>query len=269
MKPFVKWVGSKTKVLPELLTRFPDLKDCIYFEPFVGSGIVFSNIEGPKVYHLRDANEDLIETFHLIQDDPNSLFQLLFIFEKAHTPEFFKMMRKYEPTDRRIRAARFLYLNKTCFNGLYRVNKKGKFNVPIGSYKNPKVLDAENLKNWHHLIRDDRKYKFAIDDFKSIENCFPIGEKVFCYCDPPFDQVFSSYTKEGFDRKDQERLLAVLEARQNGIGEFKWMVSNSNTPFIRNLYKNYNIEIISTSKSVKGGRPQKAEELIIRNYENE
>jgi DNA adenine methylase len=272
MKPFVKWVGSKTKVLPHLLSRLPDLTNTVYVEPFIGSGVVFANVPGARIYYLYDANAELINLFEAVQLDALELIESLYVFSKAHSPNYFKEIRKTEFNSRVLSAARFIYLNKTCFNGLYRVNKKGKFNVPIGSYKNPRILDAENLRSWNLLLNQKptqsklpRLYNFGCRDFRFIRDCFGIAEKTFCYCDPPFDSVFSSYTSDGFTQKDQIDLHDCLKEREK-INDFKWMMSNSSTPFILDLYKDYNIEVIPTTKSVKGGRPQKFDEVIIRNY---
>lgn len=270
MKPFVKWVGGKIKIFPEIQSRLPNLYGYHYYEPFVGSGAVFSRIKDASAYYLTDANTDLITTYEVIKNDVDGLIEFLKILKAAHDPEFFKKMRATEPKSYIATAARFIYLNKTCFNGLYRVNKSGKFNVPIGSYKNPGILDAENLRAWNTFLNAQSIF-FSNVDFEAglTQNLFvspDFGIRTFFYCDPPYDEVFSSYTAEGFSRQDQIRLKETLEKHTRHNPNVKFMVSNSATPFILDLYKDYNIDIIKTTKSVKGGMPQAFDEVIIRNY---
>lgn len=260
------------KIFPQLFAYFPDLTDCAYFEPFVGSGAVFSQITGPRRYFLSDANAELINTYNVIKNNPDALIESLTIFKKAHSPEFFKTVRALEPSDEVLSAARFIYLNKTCFNGLYRVNKRGKFNVPIGSYKNPGVVDTDNIMEWHTFLNSSSEINIECHDFTAMFNYFqfiPViwPDSFFCYCDPPYDKVFSSYTAEGFTQKDQIDLKETLERCHARHPKFKFMVSNSATPFILDLYKDYLIDVISTTKSVKGGVPQAFDEVVIRNYE--
>jgi DNA adenine methylase len=164
------------------------------------------------------------------------------------------------------RAARLIYLNKTCFNGLYRVNSKGYFNVPFGTYDNPKIVDSENLLLCSSALTKTILRQAAFED---VVNIAQAGD--FVYFDPPYAPLsntsdFTHYAKDGFNDEAQELLLLVcLKLHQNGV---KWMVSNSNVPLIRELYRGFNIEPISATRSINSKAEKRGPvvELIIRNF---
>lgn len=260
-RPFLKWVGGKRSILPELLLRMPKYYER-YIEPFLGGGTLFFAKQPQKAY-LSDINFHLIITFIVVRDHPEKLIELLRIHEANHSHEYFYQIRikLLETTDPAIIASYFIYLNKTCFNGLYRVNKSGKFNVPIGDYKNPSILDEINLRNTSKALQnaDIRQHNFM--------NVKP-GKDDFFYIDPPYHATYSQYNDAGFTDENHKKLAIFCRTIDAKNGYF--MVSNSDTSFVRELYKGYNIEEVSASRNIscKGDQRGKQVELIIRNYAN-
>lgn len=270
-KPFVKWVGGKRQILDELEKLFPKNFNN-YFEPFVWWGAVFFTLQNNKSY-LSDLNENLINAYKTIKYEPKKLIN--FLKTLKYEKEFYYEIRKWDRSEdwpdnysNVERAWRFLYLNRTCFNGLYRVNKKNQFNVPIGRYKNPNFVQEENLLNVSKVLNK----MDTIIERESFEN---ILEKVksqdFVYLDPPYDTLsdtanFTSYTKEDFDKDSQKKLAKVYKKLDQ-----KWayvMLSNHNTPLINNLYKNYKFKIIKAKRSInsKWDKRWKIDEVVIINY---
>ena len=239
-KPFVKWVGGKRSLLPELLKRIPPEFNN-YYEPFVGGGALFFalknerklNLAGGGQAFLSDVNFDLINTYQVIQRDPEPLIKKLHEHAAKHSKDYYYHIRSQHQLDDRIEiAARFIYLNKTCYNGLWRVNSKGEFNVPVGSYKNPAICQEEVLRACHATLQD---VDVRLRDFRKLE----AGEGDFVYFDPPYQPLdetsFTSYAKAGFDVGDQEMLRDLcLSLHKRGA---KVMVSNSDTRVIRDLYE--------------------------------
>jgi len=275
-QPFIKWVGGKRGLLEQLLPLMPNQFNQ-YFEPFVGSGAVFFELfnlgilKNKKVY-LFDKNEELINTYKVIQKYPNKLLNKLEEFQKKHSKEFYYEIREWDRKenfknlDTILRAARFIYLNKTCFNGLYRVNQKGYFNVPMGSYKNPKIYDEEVILNATQSLQN---VVIEVADFSKVLEY--IKKEDFIYFDPPYYPLnktssFISYTSLTFLKDEQERLYKIFKELDKK-GCFV-MESNSDTEFIKNLYKNYKIDIVYMHRfinSKKDGRG-KISEVVIRNY---
>lgn len=284
MKSFIKWAGGKTQLLPEILRRLPKEID-VYCEPFVGAGAVFANVPHDKhrCIWLGDSNKDLITTYQIIKDPVEdgedgyggpfaTMLDVLGIYQDAHDKEFYLAARRDQPFSREQAAARFIYLNKTCFNGLYRVNKKGQFNVPMGDYKNPKICDEKLLREWHTFLTS-RPFAFHHGDFDSfadeIEWRFRGFEEVFFYCDPPYDGTFTDYTPGGFTQEDQTRLYKMLKRMGKKFENLKFMVSNNDTPFIRDLYKGHKIEVVKARRNINsnGQGRGKVNEVLIRNYD--
>ena len=275
VKPFLKWAGGKRQLLPELLKYIPkDFNN--YFEPFLGGGALFFELynlgflENKKVY-LSDINEELINTYKTIRDNPKELIIKLKEFKTNHNKEFYYKIREfdrdknYKNLDNITKSARFIYLNKTCFNGLYRVNKKGYFNVPIGSYKNPNILDEENIlavsKALQNIIIKNFDYKEILKEVQSND---------FIYLDPPYHPLnetssFTSYTKNEFLQKEQIELFKTLKELSNKCFVLK---SNSDTNFINKLYKDFKIEKILANRAInsKATNRGKILEVLIRNY---
>ena len=247
VRPFVKWAGGKGKLIPQIKNFYPfDLENetiSRYIEPFVGGGAVLINIlqkYDVKEAYAFDINLDLINAYNVIKEKVEELIKELDTKEKEYIKleeeerkEYFYSIRKeynsytIEKDELNIkRAAEFIFLNRTCFNGLYRVNKDGKFNVPCGKYKNPTICDAKNLRNLSYLIRN---VNFQYGDYKQSEEY--VDNNTFVYFDPPYRPIsstsgFTSYTKEDFNDENQIELAQYysLLDKKNA----KLMLSNSN-----------------------------------------
>lgn len=258
-KPFLKWVGGKRSILPLLLARMP-IEFTDYYEPFLGGGALFF-ASNPCAAHLSDINLFLIVTYQVVRDNVYELIKLLKIHAERHNKEYFIKARKQlaksiNPIEI---AALFIYLNKTCFNGLYRVNKNGEFNVPIGSYKNPKIVDEETLRVDSELLKN------ATIEQKPFSQ-ISIRKGAFYYLDPPYHGTYTGYDNNGFDDNEHIKLFDLCREIDKKGGYF--MLSNSNTKFIKKLYKQYHIEEIQANRSVScvADKRKKEYELIIRNY---
>ncbi len=270
-KPFVKWVGGKTQLLSELTARIPrDFSR--YFEPFVGGGALFFHLL-PEQSVLIDINEELTLTYRVIRDRVEELIADLkqHIYEK----DYYYQIRNIDRTDEYKswsavkRASRLIYLNKTCFNGLYRVNSKGQFNTPMGKYKNPKIVDEINLRACSQALQ---KAQIITGSFLEVEE--KITRDDFVYLDPPYAPLnatsnFTGYSQDGFDLVMQSSLRDLCD-RLDAKG-VRFMVSNSNAPLILDLYDHYKIEFVYASRAInsKGHKRGKIPEVIITNYERE
>jgi DNA adenine methylase len=259
VRPFLKWVGGKRSILNELAKRLPTAYTT-YYEPLLGGGALFFSLKPPKAC-LSDINFHLIITFQTVRDDVEKLIEQLKAHVANHNKTYFLKAREHlftakDPVEI---AAWFIYLNKTCYNGLYRVNKAGKFNVPIGSYKEPAILDEENLRLCAKVLKDA---KIIQQSFMQIEP----EKNEFYYLDPPYHRAFSGYDGNGFGDEQHKQLAGICQKIDN-VGGF-FMLSNSDTDFIRSLYKDFKVEKISASRMVscKGNQRGKEEELLIRNY---
>ena len=271
-KPFVKWAGGKRQILDKLNKYIPTNFDT-YYEPFVGGGALLFDL-APKKAVINDSNEELMNVYNVLCDYSkySKMCKLLNKYEANHSEEFYYEIRNMdkEKSFSRIsdykKAARTLYLNKSCFNGLYRVNKKGEFNVPFNKNKKVNTYDGENLLTIHYFLTNN-DIKIECLDFEESVKTAKKGD--FVYFDPPYDTLnnsFTSYTEEGFAKKDQERLAKVFkELSQKGV---KVMLSNHNTDFIQELYKDYNFHIIKAKRNInsKGNKRGSVEEVIITNY---
>ena len=275
-KPFIKWVGGKTKLLPTLHQHFPKQIECFH-EPFLGGGSVLFSLNGYsdiKVQYINssDLNADLINTYVQIQHYMNNVIQVLDTYE--NTEEFYYELRNsnafFFACDAIHRAAKFIYLNKTCFNGLYRTNKKGKFNVPFGKYKNPNFCNIELLKECSQYLNDN-DILFHVQDFEGILNYINVNEKDFFYFDPPYVPLnktsnFTSYTKEAFGENKHMKLKEVCDFVH--MRNSKFLQSNSDTEFVRELYKDYEIIEVQAPRRIncKGDSRGNVTELLIKNY---
>jgi len=276
LKPFVKWAGGKRQLIPELLKYIPKNFNN-YFEPFVGGGALFFELynlgilKNKKVY-LFDINGELINAYRIIRDHPNELIKKLKEFKSKHNKEFYYQIREldrsesYKNLDNIIKAARFIYLNKTCFNGLYRVNKKGYFNVPMGKYKNPQIIDEENILAVSNALKN---VIIKCCDYKEVLQYAQKGD--FLYFDPPYYPLnqtanFTSYTRYDFLEKEQLELFETFKTLVNK-GCFI-LESNSDTDFIKNLYKEFTIEKVLANRAInsKSNGRGKITEVLIRNY---
>jgi len=262
----VKWVGGKRSILTELRKYLPKEFNN-YWEPFVGGGALFFDLY-PKIRkaYLSDTNKDLVTMYQVIKSNPDDLIEVLKIHSKKHDEEYYYSIRDKNKLEAPVEvAARMLYLNKTCYNGLWRVNKKGEFNASIGNYSKPVIYNAANIKACNKALRC-AKLKQA--DFKSIKP--QAGD--FVYFDPPYhrlnDTSFTAYSKEDFTEKDHIRLARFCKKlHAKGV---KLMVSNSKTAFIYNLYDLpiFNIHVIKAPRLVNSNSSERkpVEEFIITNY---
>jgi len=266
MKPFLKWAGGKTQLLNDLKSNIPSSYDR-YLEPFVGGGAVLYSLAKPQAL-ISDINPHLMNCYYTIKVNLDELiFELSLL---SNTEKDFYKIREIDPYKLNYikRAARFIYLNKTCFNGLYRENSKGKFNVPYGKYKNPKIIDKGNLLEINKYFNNNNVRIFCADYKLFLKQA---KEKDFIYLDPPYHIVeknsFTKYFNKDFKEKQQIELAKEF-TRLDKLGCFL-MLSNSDTDLINDLYVNYNKIKVVANRSInsKGGsRKSSANELIIKNY---
>ncbi|MFS0819192.1 DNA adenine methylase [Lysinibacillus sp. 1P01SD] len=261
-KPVLKWAGGKTQMLDILKENMPT-KFNKYIEPFIGGGALFFEL-APTNAIIADSNPELINLYKIIAENVDELIEEL--KEMKNEEEFFYLIRAINPdtlTDVS-RAARTLYLNRTCFNGLYRVNKQGKFNVPFGKYKNPKICDEENL----HVVSKVLKNTTIIhSDYKDVlrEYAEP-GD--FIFLDPPYIPIsqnsdFKRYTKEQFYEEDQRELAEEVK-RLRDIG-CHVLLTNSNHPLVHELYKEFEISVHQTKRNINSvASKRKGEDVLVK-----
>src|SRR5437868_4621023 len=261
--PFLKWAGGKTSLLPELLKHVP-ARLRRYHEPFVGGGALFFAI-GHRRSRLADDNAELVHCYRQVRDSVYEVLDALarHVYQRPH----FEAVRALDPLrlSAAERAARFIYLNKTCFNGLWRVNRAGRFNVPFGRYKNPTFHDPGLLLRASRALRGVQIHRAPFEI--ALQRASP-GE--FVYLDPPYDPLsetasFTSYTRNAFTWADQERLAAECTALdRRGV---RFLLSNSATPRIRALYRGFEQRLVSAPRhiSCKGDRRGRVDELLVFN----
>jgi DNA adenine methylase len=268
-KPFLKWAGGKGQLLGQI-NEYLALNFNNYIEAFAGAGALFFYLKNNGLIDdnviLIDSNEDLMICYNAIKKDAYRLINILKDKKYANENKFYYEIRKENPSDIFERAARVIYLNKTCFNGLYRVNKEGKFNVPLGKYKNPKICDEENLIAASKALE---KVKLVNDDFS---RCLEFAEKGdFIYFDPPYQPMsktssFTGYTKDSFKDKDQIKLFNVFQEldKKGAI----LMLSNSDSELVKRLYSSYNIKEVYAKRAINcnGDSRGAIPELLILNY---
>lgn len=266
--PIVKWVGGKRQLMFELLKNMPKSYNR-YFEPFIGGGALFFELQ-PENAYISDMNEELINLYSIVRDNVYDLIADLNKHEVSK--EYFLEIRNLDRTDEYKnlsnvqRASRFIYLNRTCFNGLYRVNSQGQFNVPFGNYKNPRIVDENNLLNCSELLKNT---EIKCADFSGILRKVKKGD--FVYFDPPYVPLnetssFTSYTKDGFDMDMQFELRAVCD-ELDSMGVM-FMLSNSDTKLVNELYANYEIKKVFASRAVNANADGRGKitEVLVRNY---
>lgn len=240
-----------------------------YIEPFFGGGALFFYLSPTKAI-INDANNQLINSLNIIKNNVLELIKILDEFSYCHNEEFYYKNRKLLHCNNDIqRAAIFIYLNKTCFNGMYRVNKKDEFNVPYNKNNNPRLYSDSNLMSISNLL-NNRKIKIFNFDFSKILLKAKDGD--FIFIDPPYDtesNQFTTYTKNGFDRKQQEELADLLDHLSSK--NIKWMMTNNPTTFICQRYKRYFFKRVEANRSINSNasnRFKSSVEIIITNYEN-
>lgn len=280
--PFLKWAGGKTQLLDRLDTLVPKSFDR-YFEPFLGGGAFFYHLVFERnlrfVAYLSDINRELINVYRVVKSNVNELIDVLerykIEYHKAPQNFYYELRDEFdiENSTSVEKAARFITLNKTCYNGLYRVNSQGKFNVPMGKYKNPIICDKKNLRNASLILKSTGSHLYCEDYQKILSDKAQEGD--FIYLDPPYDPMnstanFTGYTGAGFTKADQECLAETfkkLDAR-----ECKILLSNSDTEYVRELYAGYikGICKVTVRRNINS-RPSKRlghTELFIRNFSN-
>lgn len=267
-KPFVKWAGGKRSLLKTLDPLFPPTFDG-YYEPFVGGGAVFFYLAQKHGYFpaiLGDVNEDLMATYAAIQKFPDVFSALLKEMTTIHSRDTYDAMRRHVPRDDMDRALRFLYLNRACFNGLWRENAKGQMNTPMGDTPAEKLFDFEALRAVHHALQG---VGLKVGPFYEAGFSAPSldPEGWFIYLDPPYHRTFSNYSKGGFGEVDHIQLARCANYWSNHGA--KVMVSNSDTEFVRELYRDWNITEVQARRSISADRSKRGRvgELVIRNYQ--
>jgi DNA adenine methylase len=272
-RPFLKWAGGKTQLLGQFESLYPQpslVKR--YLEPFVGSAAVFFQIRNlcqPREVVLADSNAELINSYRAIQQEVEKVIRLLAKHRKSHSEEHYYRMRAHRPSELSSSelAARTIYLNKTCFNGLYRVNSRGGFNVPIGRYEDPPILDARNLRAASAALRG---VELLQGHFRDTLQYARNGD--FIYFDPPYQPLsttafFTAYTRNPFGPSDQEELAEVFRLlTERGC---RVMLSNSDTPLIRRLYRGFDLRTVDARRSInsKADRRGAIKEIVVLNYE--
>ena len=274
-KPFVKWAGGKRQIIDKLKEYVPDEYDT-YYEPFVGGGALLFE-PAPKKAVINDLNEELMNVYNCLCNEEKfkKMCNLLNHYEAEHSEEFYYEIRNkdknknaYNRLSDYTKAARTIYLNKACFNGLYRVNSKNEFNVPFGKKTKINTYEGSNLITVsNYLTMNDIKIQSV--DFEESLKTAKKGD--FVYIDPPYDSdtsTFNNYTEDGFGKEEQRRLAKVYkDLDKRGVYV---MLSNHNTNLINELYKDYHIHIIEAKRNINanGKKRGKVEEVIITNYEN-
>ena len=273
-KPFVKWAGGKRQIIDKLLKHVP-IEYNTYYEPFVGGGALLFELS-PKKAVINDSNKELINVYKMISTDNGyeEVVKLLNNYEKKHSEKFFYQIRnidkdkkKFEKLTDAERAARTIYLNKACFNGLYRVNSKGEFNVPFNKKTKINTYDSQNMILAYVYFQANNIKMLNVDFEEAVKDA---KKEDFIYFDPPYDSenkdTFNSYTEDGFGKDEQIRLAKVYkELADRGCYV---MLSNHNTTLINELYKDYNINVITAKRNInsKGEKRGAVEEVIITNY---
>lgn len=272
VKPFVKWVGGKRQLLPEIRKKIIQCGHYTkYYEPFLGGGAVLLD-QQPKDAIVNDYNEELINAYRVVQSNADELIKKLKTYKNEE--EFFYKIRsldrkkEYNRLSKIDKAARLIYLNKTCFNGLYRVNQQGFFNSPFGHYKNPNIVNEVVIRHLNNYLNENNII-FKNGDFENSLKDIRRGALV--YFDPPYAPIsstsnFTGYTTGGFNEEDQRRLAKLcINLNNKGV---KFILSNSNVPLINYLYQNFNITRVLAKRNINSNAMRRGdiEELLITNF---
>lgn len=273
IKPLLKWAGGKRQLLPQIRTALPEEGWDHYFEPFLGGGAVLWSLTPPRAT-VNDLNGELITLYRVVRDHPAELKERLSSY--PNEPEFFYSLRA---VDRDVeafaalgdvsRAARTIYLNRTCYNGLYRVNSAGQFNAPYGRYRNPTICDGTAIDAMSEYLNEADVTLLHGDYAAAVAHA---GDGDFVYLDPPYDPVsvtssFTGYAAGGFARQQQHELKALCDDLDSrGV---RFLLSNSATEFIRELYADYRVEVVGATRAINSvaSRRGKIDEVLVRNYD--
>jgi DNA adenine methylase len=277
VRPFLKWAGGKRQLLSEL-TKYIDKKSLnkhTYYEPFIGGGALLFELQPTRAV-ISDKNQELINCYKVVKNSLDDLIEVLRNHQAKNDSDYYYYMRnldrmsEYKNLSKVEKAARIIYLNKTCYNGLFRVNSQGQFNVPFGRYKKPNILDEAVLKTVSIYLNKSQVEILNMDFEKAVKKA---KKGDFVYFDPPYDPVsstssFTGYDVNGFNRDEQERLKQVfdeLTARGSLV-----ILSNSQTDFMMDLYKDYQdkIKIVRASRSInsKALKRGKVDEILVLNF---
>ena len=261
--PFLKWVGGKRQLMPSIVDHLPEnIKDYKYIEPFIGGGAVFFNLQ-PKNAVINDYNEELINVYQVIKDNLDEL--IIDLKKHKNEAEYFYSIRsldrngEFKKLSAVQRASRVIFLNKTCFNGLYRVNNAGEFNSPFGRYKNPNIVNEPTLKAVNKFLNNNN-IEINSGDYSEILK--QTDKKCFVYLDPPYHPIsessnFTGYVQGGWNMYDQIDLkTACDELHKKGV---KFLLSNSSADFIKDLYKDYKITIVKANRSINSNGADRGE----------
>lgn len=273
VQPVLKWVGGKRQLLNDIKPLIPQ-HISTYVEPFVGGGAVFFNLQ-PKKAIINDMNSELMNTYKVIKNKPDELINILKRHNANNSEDYFYNMRAmdrsedYALLDDEEKAARIIYLNKTCYNGLYRVNSSGFFNTPYGKYKSPNIINEVLIKAISTYL-NKADVKILNKDYK--ESLKGLRKGSFVYLDPPYVPVstsssFTGYTEGGFTLENQIELKK--ECDKLNKKRVKFLLSNSDTPFIRELYKDYEIKTVTAKRAVNSNAKKRGDinEVLVYNYE--
>ena len=276
IKPYLKWAGGKRQLLPEISKHIPQgIRDYAYYEPFIGAGAVLFDLQ-PKKAIINDSNAQLILTYRAIRDTIGELLSALSKHQEKYNEEYFYKIRSQDRQTESFqklsdveKAARLIFLNKTCYNGLYRVNSQGLFNVPFGKYKNPTIFEEVVLRAIHAYLKTS-DIEILNGDFSQAVH--KISRRSFVYFDPPYHSPdntnFTGYQANGFDENEQIRLRDIYsELTQKKI---KCLLSNSDTDFIRGLYDDNRFDVITVQakraiNSNSAGRGE-INEVLVKNW---
>lgn len=270
MLPVLKWTGGKRKLVKDIIKLFPQSYDR-YYEPMVGGGALFFHLQREGSY-ISDVNEELINFYSVVRDIPTDLMNLVDTYE--NTPDKYNEIREWDrlstwaERSNLERAARFLYLNKTAYSGLWRVNKSNQFNVPYGKYTNPKFYNKDEIIAASKLLQ---KTQIELSSYEAIKKFIKPGDLI--YFDPPYVPIsatssFTSYTKDGFDNTNQIDLKTFCDELTDM--KVNWIASNSYSPAVFDLYGEYNLVDVVAGRAISAGwdgANSKVKELIIRNFE--
>ena len=265
VRPFLKWAGGKGRLIAQYKPYLPTTCQT-YYEPFLGGGAIFFHLQ-PTQAVISDINPELVNVYTCIRDDHEAVIAQLNSHAHQHCQDYYYQIRAQEPSIPTQRAARLIYLNRTCFNGLYRENSKGKFNVPMGRYKNPKICDRDLLHEVSAALQNTQIYKQPFAKILDLAQ----SDQDFVYFDPPYHPIsststFTAYSRGAFTAAKQDHLAQVFTVlAKRGIPV---MLSNSDCPFIRELYKDFSIHPIQAARAINSN-PQKRgkiTELLITSW---
>ncbi|MDY3974170.1 MAG: DNA adenine methylase [Veillonella caviae] len=274
LAPIVKWVGGKRQLLSEIVPLLPKItKKITYVEPFIGGGAVIFD-QQPVKGIINDYNAELINVYEVIKNEPKPLLELLEIHKSLNSADYFYEIReldrddKYDDLSSVEKAARIIYLNKTCYNGLFRVNQAGQFNTPYGKYKNPNIVNRPVIMAMSDYFNSN-DIQIMQGDYRDVLR--NLDKNSFVYLDPPYMPIsssssFTGYTENGFSGIEQLNLKNICdELNERGI---KFLLSNSDHPYLREIYSKYKITTVQARRTINSNAKRRGEinEILVRNY---